>query len=325
MSLLRKSISRNTLDDEVLRTSTLKQSRIEKEVLSPVEEPNPENTVLLHTTINNNDEDNVSMLHASTVLSESQLPEKKDGLYDSSAVIYSKKKDEQNVSEIEVSASDYSPVIAIKCLPPYEQIRPAETGFLLPPATTENHAFTLVLDLDETLVHCSLQPMKNCHFCYHIHLDGHQYSVYSRVRPYTRQFLEYCSQFCDIVIFTASKREYADRMLDFLDPEKQTIKYRLYREHCTKVGNLYIKDLNRLGRDLKRTVIIDNSIVSFAYHLSNGIPIRSWYDDWEDRELYSAAKIMYRLQAMTDVRPVIENLFELQKIIDCFEIGLLVC
>ena len=84
-------------------------------------------------------------------------------------------------------------------------------------------------------------------------------------------------------------------MLDFLDPEKQTIKYRLYREHCTKVGNLYIKDLNRLGRDLvesrcldkaqKRTVIIDNSIVSFAYHLSNGIPIRSWYDDWEDREV----------------------------------------
>ena len=51
----------------------------------------------------------MSMLHASTVLSESQLPEKKDGLYDSSAVIYSKKKDEQNVSEIEVSASDYSP------------------------------------------------------------------------------------------------------------------------------------------------------------------------------------------------------------------------
>lgn len=133
---------------------------------------------MLHTTINSDDEDNVSMLHASTVLSESQLPKKKDGLYDSSAVIYSKKKDDQHISEIEVNASDYSPycslwiviasVIAIKCLPPYERIRPTDTGFLLPPATTENHAFTLVMDLDETLVHCSLQPMKNCHFCYHV-------------------------------------------------------------------------------------------------------------------------------------------------------------
>ena len=71
---------------------------------------------MLHTTINNNDEDNVSMLHASAVLSESRLPEKKDGLYDSSAVIYSKKDDDQHISEVEVNASDYSPYrILVDC------------------------------------------------------------------------------------------------------------------------------------------------------------------------------------------------------------------
>ena len=64
------------------------------------------------------------------------------------------------------------------------------------------------------------------------------------------QFLEYCSKFCEIVIFTASKQEYADRMLDFLDPDKKFIKYRLFRESCTKIGKAYIKDLSRLGRDL---------------------------------------------------------------------------
>ena len=77
-----------------------------------------------------------------------------------------------------------------------------------------------------------------------------KYTVFARIRPYANQFLEYCSQFCEIVIFTASRQEYADRMLDFLDPEKKLIKHRLFRESCTKIGKAYVKDLNRLGRDL---------------------------------------------------------------------------
>ena len=87
-------------------------------------------------------------------------------------------------------------------------------------------------------------------FSVQICVDGSRYAVYARVCPYAMQFLEYCSKFCEIVIFTASKQEYADRMLDFLDPDKKFIKYRLFRESCTKIGKAYIKDLSRLGRDL---------------------------------------------------------------------------
>lgn len=32
-------------------------------------------------------------------------------------------------------------------------------------------------------------------------------------------------------------------------------------------------------------MIVDNSMVCFAYHLNNGIPIPSWFDNWEDREV----------------------------------------
>lgn len=113
----------------------------------------------------------------------------------------------------------------MKSLPPYDTINDSFRTPLLPPRDPSDHKFTVVLDLDETLVHCSTDPLTHYNTKYQIQWEGHNMTVYARVRPYAQQLLEYCSSFCEVIVFTASVPEYADKMLDILDPERKFIKY----------------------------------------------------------------------------------------------------
>ena len=69
------------------------------------------------------------------------------------------------------------------------------------------------------------------------------------------------------MIFTASHQSYADVVLDYLDPKRELIEHRLYRDSCivTEEG-VYIKDLRIIkNRNLKEVVIIDNAVYSFGF------------------------------------------------------------
>lgn len=59
------------------------------------------------------------------------------------------------------------------------------------------------------------------------------------------------------MIFTASQKLYADKVLNLLDPKKR-IAHRLYREHCIVINKTYyLKNLKILGRDLQDIIIVD--------------------------------------------------------------------
>lgn len=125
-------------------------------------------------------------------------------------------------------------------------------GPQLPEYTGKN---TLVLDLDETLVHSSFSSVPS-DINFSLFLEDQEYSIFVLKRPEVDRFLKVCCELFEVVIFTASLEEYASPLIDLLDIEKK-IPYRLYRDSCTIINNNFVKDLSRLGRDLNHVVIVD--------------------------------------------------------------------
>ena len=118
----------------------------------------------------------------------------------------------------------------------------------------------LVIDLDETLVHSSFKPITNPDFIVPVEIDGSIHLVYVLKRPWVDEFLAHVGELYECVLFTASLAKYADPVADILDT-KGVFRSRLFRESCVYYRGNYVKDLSRLGRDLHRVIIVDNSPV----------------------------------------------------------------
>jgi len=171
---------------------------------------------------------------------------------------------------------------------------------------------TLVLDLDETLVHSSFKPISNPDFVIPVTIEGHVHHVYVLERPGTAEFLDRMNKHYEIICFTASLSKYANPLLDLLDKNK-TIRGRLYREHCVYHSGTYVKDLSLIGRELRSTLIVDNSKSSFLFQPQCGIPCTNFIDDKSDRELYALADWLEKVadaEDMTQVTPEWNDMWE---------------
>ena len=186
-----------------------------------------------------------------------------------------------------------------------------------------------LFDLDETLVHCNGQIDVNNIENYtkerdaiiDVNLPIKSVKVAINIRPYWKECLDLIKDYYHTVIYTASHDSYANSVLDFLDKDNKVkyFKHRLYRNNCASTevngSKLYIKDLDILKENynLKDIVIIDNSVLSFAYHLNNGIPIVPYYEGLDDKYLLSIAVYLSKIWDCDDLREKNKKVYNLEK------------
>ncbi|XP_070622987.1 CTD small phosphatase-like protein [Erythrolamprus reginae] len=180
--------------------------------------------------------------------------------------------------------------------------------YLLPEMTTVHYRKKcVVIDLDETLVHSSFKPISNADFIVPVEIDGTIHQVYVAKRPHVDKFLQRMGDLFECVLFTASLAKYADPVADLLD-RWGVFTTRLFRESCVFHRGNYVKDLSRLGRDLSKVVIVDNSPASYIFHPENAVPVQSWFDDITDTELLDLIPFFERLSHEEEVYTMLHGL-----------------
>ena len=189
--------------------------------------------------------------------------------------------------------------------------------YLLPEKTSNKK--TLVLDLDETLVHSVGGIVTNpgtpsqSDFTIKVPQINSSHDIHVMVRPHVEEFLERMSKRFELVIFTASISKYANPLLNIVD-KMGYVPFRLFREHCTLINTAFVKDLSLLGRDFKDIIILDNNPTAYALNHYNGFPIKSWFDDKNDDELLKICPILEFLSYVPDVRDYIKKIVVQNKV-----------
>jgi len=146
-----------------------------------------------------------------------------------------------------------------------------------------NKPYTLVLDLDETLIHFKSNP-------------NNESSGKIMIRPFLYDFLKNIKKDFELIIFTAATQDYADPIINAIEKDEKYFDYRLYRIHTTIIDNDFVKDLSKLGRDLNRTIIVDNMKQNYKNQPNNGITIRPfWGKDVEDTALVDLLDILKKI------------------------------
>ena len=176
-----------------------------------------------------------------------------------------------------------------------------------------------IFDLDETLIHCELNPDNSAQTKIEVVLPNKTTKeIGLNIRPHWKEELLKIKTKYYLIMYTASHHSYADSVLNYLDPKKEIFDLRLYRNNCTIVNyegkTFYIKDL-RILKDvsLKDMVIIDNSVLSFAFHLDNGIPILPYYHGEEGIEMQNLSKLLLKLSECDDIKLQLHNIIELRE------------
>ncbi|CAN6985693.1 unnamed protein product [Brassica oleracea var. botrytis] len=169
---------------------------------------------------------------------------------------------------------------------------------------------TIVLDLDETLVHSSMEPpvRANVDFMVRLKIQGVVIPMFVVKRPGVTEFLDRIGKNYRVAVFTAGLPEYASQVLDKLDTNR-VISQRLYRDSCTDMNGRYAKDLSLVAKtDLGSVLLVDDNPFSYSLQPDNGVHIKPFVDDMEDQELMKLAEFFDGCYQYEDLRDAASEL-----------------
>lgn len=205
----------------------------------------------------------------------------------------------------------------LKFLPkiPMRQITPKMVYL---PRPKRNVKKTIIFDLDETLIHTNNNWRSPCDVVIDMSFpDGSKSKAGVNIRPYAREILRELKKDCEIILFTASHKDYMEPICKWIDPYNELFDYKFHRESCITWSGMFIKDLRIFGnRDLSQVVLVDNATYSFQANVDNGIPIINFFENKQDTELRDLLGYLKALYDEPDVRPVNRNYFKFNKLMN---------
>ena len=166
----------------------------------------------------------------------------------------------------------------------------------------------LILDLDETLIFSTRLPPSNEHFKIRIGRN----IIYIQTRPGLNEFLQKIEKNYEIFFFTASTKDYANKIIDHISPNTDQ-SHRLFKENCSFYKGYYVKDLRIIDRPLSKSILIDDLSSSGLFQPKNMIKIRPFDGNNNDNTLLN--ELFPLLESFYYESDFSENLFnQLQKI-----------
>lgn len=181
---------------------------------------------------------------------------------------------------------------------------------------TPKDPMLLVLDLDETLIHAAKHRLNRP-------ADFELFGYYIYVRPHTTWFLTECSRHYNLAIWSSAADEYVAEIVRRIVPTEVSLKFIWGRSRCTysldqiafeEAGYVdaqahyeYIKPfkkIRRLGYDLARVLIVDDTPFKTRRNYGNAIYCAEYLGQLEDTELRLLLQYLLRLKNSQNVRKI---------------------
>jgi len=164
----------------------------------------------------------------------------------------------------------------------------------------------LILDLDETLIHATETPLdRPACFCVG------PYYVYCR--PGLGEFLQFCQRAFRVAIWSSSGAAYLNAIVGQIFSDTESLAFVWDRSYCIarfdpeRFEDYFLKDLKkvkRLGFDLNRTLIVDDTPQKVERNYGNAIYVTPFVGNVYDDELKGLSRLLELLVDEPNVRRV---------------------